>query len=157
MTLSELNPIKVFKNILLQLKDLQNQRTYVKIVNELNGSGKLQAIGLSLDQSSNLYIGVDLNPELLMYSDTSKESVELKMIGEKMTKYTDFLLKEGLLDSIKVDYDRVKNEEYYGYVVQISYRHNYYTKSKFIQNISYLGGLLVSTVAAVLALIAYVS
>lgn len=144
MNLKNLNPVKVLKNISAQIKDLKSYQNYVKIVAELRDSGKLESIGFSIDQFSNLYIGVDLNPELLMYSETSQESVELKMISEKMGKYTDFLLKEGILDSIKVDYDRVQNDSYYGYVVQISYKYTQYERSKLIKQIAYLTGLSLS-------------
>jgi hypothetical protein len=82
-----------------------------------------------------------LNPELLLYSDTSQESVELRLISEKMNKYNDFLTKEGILDSIKVDYERIQTEEHYGYVLQISFNFKQYKKSDFIYGISYFSAI----------------
>jgi hypothetical protein len=47
------------------------------------------------------------------------------------------LTKEGILDSVKVEYDRVKNEEYYGYILQIKYDFKQYRKNRFIYDVSY--------------------
>jgi hypothetical protein len=84
-----------------------------------------------------MYLGINLNPELLLYSETSQETVELKLISEKMLKHNDFLMKEGILDFIKVDYDRVQSETFYGYVIQISFRFTKYSLNKMIYDIAY--------------------
>lgn len=142
MILDKLNPIKVYKSLFDNIEDLVNYFKYKKIVFELNKDGKLEKVGLTMDSSANLYIGIDLNPELLLYSETSQESVELKLISEKLKKYTDFLTKEGILDSIKMDYDRIKNDDYYGYVLQITYDFKKYRKISFIYSISYFLSIL---------------
>ena len=98
-------------------------------------------------------MGINLNPELLLYSDTSQESVELKMISEKMLKYNDFLTKEGILDVITVDYDRIKSEEFYGYILQIRFNDREFSKKEVIWGISYLSVLFLGTVGAALAII----
>jgi hypothetical protein len=137
MILDKLNPVKIYKSLSDNIEDILNYFKYKKIIFELNKEGKLEKVGLNLDSSANLYIGIDLNPELLLYSETSQESVELKLISEKLKKYTDFLTKEGILDSIKMDYDRVKNDEYYGYILQISYDFKKFKKYSLIYDISY--------------------
>lgn len=149
----KLNPIKVWKDFLKCIEDLRKKKKYVSIVKELHDAGKLEEVGLKVDESMNLYVGVDLNPELLFYSDISQEPVELKMIGEKIKKYTDFLTKEGILDSVKVDYDRVKSEEYYGYILRISYNFVHYTDYKYFYAISYFSVLASITTAAIIAIV----
>ena len=47
------------------------------------------------------------------------EPAELRFVSDKLKRYTDFLQKEGILDVISADYERVKTEDYYGYIVQI--------------------------------------
>ena len=84
-----------------------------------------------------MYVGINLNPELLVYSDTSQEPAELRLISERLGKYTDFLTKEGIIDYIKVDYDRVKTIDYYGYILKISYDFKKYSRSRFISSIFY--------------------
>jgi hypothetical protein len=139
MIVDYLNPALVFKSLKEGLDDLASFSRYRKIIFELEAAGKLTALGLYHDDDGNLYLGVNLNPELLLYSDsdTSQETVELKLIGEKMNKYNDFLTKEGILDAVTVDYDRVKDGEYYGYVLQIKYNFKKYRRSKFVYDICY--------------------
>jgi hypothetical protein len=132
-----LSPIFAYKALKANLDELSKYRTYKKIIFDLNETGKLDQIGFKADSNANLYLGIDLNPELLLYSETSQESVELKLIAEKMNRYNDFLTKEGILDSITVDYERVKNEEFYGYVLQIGFNFSKYKKNDLIYSISY--------------------
>lgn len=142
MIIDYINPVKVYKSLTLGIQDLAKHKRYKEIVSELNSSRKLEEIGLNVDADKNLYIGINLNPELLLYSETSQESVELKLISEKLKKYTDFLTKEGILDSVKVEYDRVKNEEYYGYILQIKYDFTKYRKKRFIYDLSYFATIV---------------
>lgn len=137
MILKKINPVKVFKSLQDNLEDLLLYRKYKNIIFELQRDGKLEEIGLSVDPNADLYIGINLNPELLLYSETSKEAVELKMVSEKVKKYTDFLTKEGILDSIKMEYDRIQDESYYGYILKITYDFKKYKKADFIYSIFY--------------------
>lgn len=151
-----LNPLKVFKKLKLQRADLQNHRRYKNIVQSLNDDGKLQKVGFRTDADYHLYLGIDLNPELLLYSELSQETAELKMIGEKLKRHTDFLLSEGILDSIQVDYDRVKDENFYGYIVKISYKFTHYDKKSFIKNIAYFISIGVAIIGSVMATMFFV-
>jgi uncharacterized membrane protein YkgB len=62
-------------------------------------------------------------------------------VGDKLKKYTDFLQKEGILDSIFVDYERVKTEDYYGYIIQIKFEDRKYNQRDYIYSVSYLFGI----------------
>lgn len=152
MKLSYLSPTVAYRLLSTCLEELSQLKKYKKIIIELNESGKLAEIGFKVDPNANLYLGIDLNPELLLYSETSQESVELKLISEKMNKYNDFLTREGILDSIKVDYERVKNDEFYGYILQIGFAFKKYKRSDLIFAISYFSTLFVSAIAIGLAI-----
>lgn len=153
MILNYLSPVKVYEKLSLNLTELSNHRKFKKIIFELNASGKLESLGIKVDPTSNMYIGIDLNPELLLYSDTSQEPVELKLVAEKMNKYNDFLTKEGILDSIRVDYERIQTEEYYGYVLQIGYNFIKYKKSDLIYSASYFSLIVLGIITGVLLLL----
>jgi hypothetical protein len=135
-------PTRVFNSISNNIKDLKHNQRYNSIIEELDKDGRLNEIGFKLEKN-NLYAGVTLNPDLLKYTDPeSQESVELKFVSEKMKKYTNFLQSEGILDSIKADYDRIYDKkDFYGYVVQISYRKNR-NISKLIYDCIYTSVLL---------------
>lgn len=153
MILDYLSPIRIYKRLSIHVKELINYRTFKSIIFELSKSGKLDEIGIKADSALNMYIGIDLNPELLLYSDASQESVELRLISEKMNKYNDFLTKEGILDSIKVDYERIQTEEHYGYVLQISFNFRQYKKSDFIYTISYFSVIALGIFASLFFLL----
>lgn len=137
MILDYLSPVRVYKSLAGNIDDLLKYRKYITIIKELNADGKLEQLNLRLDENGNMYLGIDLNPELLLYSETSQETVELKLISEKMLKHNDFLMREGILDFIKVDYDRVQTDTFYGYVIQLSFRFTKYSLKKMIYDLVY--------------------
>jgi hypothetical protein len=153
MILDYISPRHVYKRLVANLTELSRYRKFKKIVVELNETGKLDEIGIRSDNDANMYIGINLNPELLLYSETSQESVELKLISEKMNKYNDFLTKEGILDVIKVDYDRVRDDNYYGYVLQLGFNFLIYKKSDLIYCISYFSSLILGLVTSILLIL----
>jgi hypothetical protein len=153
MILDYISPVKVYRKLKVNLEELSKYRIFKKIIIELNETGRLAEIGLKVDYGSNMYIGLDLNPELLLYSETSKESVELRLISEKMNKYNDFLTKEGILDSIKVDYERVQSDDFYGYILQIGYDFKKYKRSDLIYSISYFSTILLGIVSSILLIL----
>lgn len=153
MILNKLNPIWVGVSLKKNINEYQKYITYKKIIYNLNTSGKLDEIGFKTDEDANLYLGVNLNPELLLYSDASQEPVELKMISEKMLKYNDFLTKEGILDVITVDYDRVKNDSFYGYVLQIKFNFSNFKRREVVWAISYFTILLLASGSLLLSLL----
>ena len=153
MIIDYISPVKVYQKLKVNLEELSKYRIFKKIIIELNETGRLAEIGLKVDYGSNMYIGLDLNPELLLYSETSKESVELRLISEKMNKYNDFLTKEGILDSIKVDYERVQSDDFYGYILQIGYDFKKYKKSDLVYSISYFSALALGIVSSILLIL----
>lgn len=156
MKLKDLNPKLAYRDLQDCLTELTFYKNYKKIILELSESGRLEELGFSLDEDGNLYLGINLNPELLMYSETSQESVELRLISEKMGKYNDFLTKEGLLDSVKMESERIKNENFYGYILKISFNFKKYSKEKYKHAILCLAanlGLVIGSLTGLLAII----
>lgn len=138
-------PHIVWKSLKGAIADLGYYRRYKSILEEIDSQGKLESMNIKKD-GDKMYIGVNLNPELLMYTEDSRDSVELKFVSDAMIKYTNFLQNEGILDSIKADYDRIYNEDFYGYIVQISYAFKKYKKNRFRYDIGYF--LAISTIIA---------
>ena len=149
--LSIINPKNVISDIQKFTKILRNQKRYSRILNILDQEGKLKSIGLK-KEGDRLYVGINLNPELLIYNDETQESAELKFISDKLKIYTDFMQKEGILDSVIADYDRVKDDDYYGYVVEIRFDTRDYSRSKFIYALSYFPTIAIS-ISEIVALI----
>ena len=149
--LDYINPKKVYNSLSNCITELKYYGKYKYIIKELDDNDSLKKIGLTLKKDK-LYFGVDLNPELLLYGESSQETVEMKFVQEKMLKYTEFLKKEGILDSIVADYDRIQSSDYYGYVIEIKYAFREYSMSKLIYNISYFVSILGAIASSIIFL-----
>ena len=145
-------PHLVLASIKGAMLDLQRLSKYKSILDELEAEDKLQKMGFNRDNDK-LFVGVNLNPELLMYAGESLDSAELKFVSDAMLKYTNFLQKEGILDVIKADYERVYNEDFYGYVVEISFDFKAYVKKKYIYDIAYCTTVVSTGIISIYALI----
>jgi hypothetical protein len=135
-----IHPIEIIKNFKQSSKIRKNKKRYLDILTSLDEEGRLKDIGLS-KEGEFLYVGVNLNPELLIYDDNSRESAELKFVSDAMKKYTDFLQKEGVLDSVIADYERTQNDSYYGYVVQIKFDMRRYSKWDYRYPVIYFSSI----------------
>lgn len=148
-------PLIVIKSLIAAIKDLKYFKRYKKIITQLYENGQLKKAEIRKD-GDNLMIGINLNPELLVYSDDSQESVELKIIADRMKKYTSFLEQEGILSSVKAEYERVLSKDFYGYISKISFDFRNFEKSKFTYDISYLTSLLIIIIVSVITAIAMI-
>lgn len=135
-------PNRVWNSLKSDIAELKYYKKYKNILKELEESNRLKEMGMT-HISGKLYLGIDLNPELLLYSEESQNQVEVNFVSEKMRRFTDFFQKEGILDVIKADYDRVQTSDYYGYVVQIEFDFKKYKKSKFRYAIGYFSTLMI--------------
>lgn len=140
-------PNRVWNSLKSDISELKYYKKYKNILKELEASNRLKEMGMT-HISGKLYLGIDLNPELLLYSEESQNQVEVNFISEKMRRFTDFFQKEGILDVIKADYDRVQTSDYYGYVVQIEFDFKKYKKSKFRYAIGYFSTLAILLVSS---------
>lgn len=152
MILDYIAPTRIYRRFVSHIEELINYSRFRKIIRDLNSQGKLDEIGLKIDSNLNMYIGIDLNPELLLYSETSQESVELKLVSDKMNRYNDFLTKEGILDAIKVDYERVQTDAFYGYILQIGFNFKTYRRSDFIYGLFYFSAIIGLISASIFAI-----
>ena len=153
MILDYIEPTRIYKRLTGHIEELTRYSKFKRIITELNSQGKLDEIGLKVDSNSNMYIGIDLNPELLLYSETSQGSVELKLVAEKMNRYNDFLTKEGILDVIKVDYERIQTDAFYGYILQIGFNFKTYRRPDFIYGLFYFSALFIIVASSILAIV----
>lgn len=146
-----LNPIVIVKSFLNSLTELKYFNKYRKIIEELEYNGSLDKMKI-IREGDYLLIGIDLNPELLIYEEGTIESAELKLVAERMKKYSAFFEREGILDSIKADPERIKNDDYYGYLINITFNFKKHDSSRFRYCISYIAGifLILTTVISLL-------
>ena len=149
MFLDYINPKVQWRNLQLCIQDKKYHAKYKEIVDELIIDGKLDKLKLSYDSDRNMYLGFNLNPELLIYEDASQESVELSMVRDKLKMYTEFLTKEGIIDYAKMSHERVRNPDYYGYILKIEFDFKYYTDKKYRYSIGFFTSLAVTLLACI--------
>jgi hypothetical protein len=135
-----LHPALIIKRFKEYRKILNYKKNYKTALNDIEADGKLKEIGF-LRQEDTLLVGINLNEQLLTYDELTIETAELKYVADRLKVYTDFLQKEGILDSIFADYERVKTQDYYGYVIQIKFDDKKYNQRDYIYTISYLVGI----------------
>lgn len=151
--INKINPLKTITSLKDAIHELIRYRRYVKIINELDNEGKLIERGIRLDKDS-MYIGVNLNPDLLLYGNESQEAVELRFVSESMRKYTDFLEKEGILDAISADYERIYDKsDFYGYIVRVKFKMTKYSLKTFLYNIIYILTVAIAASVGIYAMI----
>lgn len=147
-----INPGEIIRSLTYQIKDISYYLKYAKVLKSLEEEGKIEKIGLTL-KDKKMYVGINLNPELLIYSDDTQENIEIKYVSDRMRKYTDFCQKEGILDFIVAEYDRVQTKDYYGYVVEIRYKFKHFSLKSIAYDIAYLTTALISTVLGILYIV----
>ena len=89
-----------------------------------------------------MYTGVDLQPETLMYEEGPLDQFERMLVAQHMSKYNDFLMREGLLEFLRTDLERIKTEDQYGYIVWMKFNYNHFTLLRIFYTLAYTWGLI---------------
>ena len=125
--LTYLNPIYQIKTIFLTIKEIYLFISYVKTINAMGQTFKSK--GIMKDSKYTLVKGINLKAETLMYGGVGEEleRFEISFIGKEMSKYNEIFLENGILELIKTKANRIKNDDFYGYLVSISFNYKYFT------------------------------
>lgn len=136
--LAYLNPIYQIKTIILTIKEIYLFISYVKTINSMEKTFKSN--GIMKDSKYTLVKGINLKAETLMYGGVGEEleRFEISFIGKEMSKYNDIFLENRILELIKTKANRIKNEDFYGYLVSISFNYKYFTLYSILSSILYV-------------------
>lgn len=116
-----LNPLlfwKVLKKVLINIK---NRRYYVQQMQKLAEDGTLKQMGMRLDLRSRAYYILNLEPETLMMGSEVLD-LERSRVLESINLRKAVFEKADLVELIEVETQRIKNEDYYAYLIQVKYR-----------------------------------
>lgn len=149
-----INPSSILTRFKTYRKIIGYRKKYENIISELEGSKKLEEAGF-IKNEDRLLVGINLNEQLLTYDELTIEPAELKYVSDRLKKYTDFLQKEGILDVITADYERVKTEDYYGYIVEIKFEDSQFNKRDYLYCLCFLIGAPISILSAILIPLLY--
>ncbi len=150
-----INPSSILTRFKTYRKIINYRKKYESILLELEGSKRLEEAGFTKSENR-LLVGINLNEQLLTYDELTIEPAELKYVSDRLKKYTDFLQKEGILDVITADYERVKTEDYYGYIVEIKFEDSQLNKKDYLYCLSFLIGAPLLILFSILISLLYV-
>jgi len=87
----------------------------------LFADGSLKTNGMRLDKRNRAYYVLNLEPETLMMGEEVLE-LEKSRVYESLLKKKPLFEKAGIGELIEAETERIKNEDYYAYLIQIKYR-----------------------------------
>lgn len=125
-----LSPRNIFSRIFSISKEIYFFFYYIRVLKkikpELDRSRIVQSSWFSLIKAVNLKAETLLlanKPESEMDEDEKNElhKLELSFISREIAKHNDVFVENGVIELIKSKANRVKNKDYYGYMVEISY------------------------------------
>ncbi len=113
---------KMFRDTLIMVsRNIINWRFYKKQMKLLNEDGSLKQNGMRLDKRSRAYYVLNLEPEILMMGEETIE-LEKSRVYESLSKKKLLLEKAGLREIIEARTERIKDDNYYAYLIQVKYR-----------------------------------
>jgi hypothetical protein len=122
-TLKYISPINYIKTIINVIKDYRRFLKYSKIIDEIVNNKELVNLKYEKGPFSSIIIGIDLKPELLIYGPENEvKDLEIGHVKNILRVNNSVFAKYGILNLIKIKYDRIKNSDYYGYLVKLSYK-----------------------------------
>ncbi len=131
--LRSIGPLNIIRRIISMTKEFYFFFIYKKSLKILEPSLKDRNIVKS--SSSSLIKSINLKPETLLLANKAEEKMsdddknelkklELSFVSKEIAKHNDIFIEEGIIELIKTEASRVKTSDYYGYLVEISFRWN---------------------------------
>jgi hypothetical protein len=136
-----INPIFIIKKLFLIIKEIYLFSIYRKSILELERVGILKERGFYRNGIMfGLTYGVNLKAETLLYGGEGDDlkKFELSFIGKAIAKHNDIFINHNILELIKTRAERVKNLDYYGYIVHLDFAFKQVSTINIIWVISYL-------------------
>lgn len=113
---------KMFRDTLIMVsRNIINWRFYKEQMKRLNEDGSLKQNGMRLDKRSRAYYVLNLEPEILMMGEETID-LEKSRVYESLSKKKLLFEKAGLGEIIEGKTERIKDDNYYAYLIQVKYR-----------------------------------
>lgn len=143
-----------FKKIKLMLREIDNYYFYIRQIEMFNDTGEMQKRMLKLNDKHEIYGAINMPVELLMYNKQEDlEQLEKTYFGNEMSQYNDVFTRYDIMELYKIEFERIKTDDYYAYVFNIKYKWNYCTRKSVTNAILKFLVLLGAVVAGVLYVI----
>lgn len=134
-----MTPWNIVSRIISITKEIYLFFSYLKTINDI--TPELEERGIFKASKYSLIKAINLKAETLLLAnslekDMNEEEIkelhklELSFISREISKYNDVFITHGIIELIKTKAERVRNKDYYGYMVEISYN---WTKANLYQ------------------------
>lgn len=122
MTLREIiSPLTFYGTLKKVIRNFVNWRFYNKTMKRFLKDGSLKQNGMRLDRRNRAYYALNLEPETLMMGDEVLE-LERSRVFESLGRKKPLFEKADLGELIEAKTERIKDDNYYAYLIQIKYR-----------------------------------
>jgi len=136
MFLDYINPVKIYRELRAIANEAFDYWTYIKVINKLKKDGEFDKVNLRVTEWGKAYYIVNLQPELLIYEKegfSELQKLEMTKVKESLGPYNEFYLKHMLIDYVKTGFERIRDKDYYGYLVWIDFSYSYLLKENLIR------------------------
>lgn len=133
------SPVFAVKTAVALYKEYKDWDFYRKTVDQLEADGFFNKHNMQVGKEKQFYFGVDIPPETLMQPEDEIERFEKQIIAREVSKLNEPLFKAGIFEYLETASERIKNDDYYGYVIMFSFNFRNFTFWKLVYSILYLG------------------
>ena len=116
-----LHPIKAISSIISVFKDLSNYMFYRKRIKKIDEEGYFKERKMRVDRLGRVYFVINLEPELQLATGDIVD-LERSRVYEAVSKIQGVFATNNLVEIVDVSSKRIKTDDYYAYLVTISYK-----------------------------------
>ena len=119
--LNLINPIEAIESVRTIVKDITNYWFYRKQIKAIDAAGIFRAKRMRTDRLCRVYYVVNLEPELQLATGDLID-LEKSRVFESVSKIQGIFSDRNLIEIVDVSSKRIKDDDYYAYLVTIKYR-----------------------------------
>lgn len=143
-----------FRKLRAMLREIDNYYYFLRQVELADDCGELKHYKLKRNEKHYVYGAINMPPELLLYNNEEDlAQLEKTFFGSEMTKLNDLFIKYNLIELYKIEFERIKDENYYAYVFNLKYKWQHCSTSSVITSILLTAGAVSGLVYLITALI----
>ena len=115
------NPVLLVKSINLLIKDVSNYSFYREKISSISTQGFFKDLNMRVDWISRVYYVINLEPETMLATGDLID-LEKSRVFDSVSKYTRLFEDNLLTELVEISTTRIKDSDYYGYLVTITYK-----------------------------------
>jgi len=118
-----LNPLYFIKVIKCIFKNISMRKEFNNVLYNIVNDEAFKYIKTEI-KSNVLFFGINLKPEikLVRSTDFDLDVEEKKQLAVQISRFNDVFLKYGIIEMIKIHPEKIDDENFYGFIVNVSYR-----------------------------------